>query len=98
MRNHQTEECEEIDVECDFKSIGCDYTKVSALVHCILVDFSKADRTANFKNAWTLKIKPRLWQDYLLQGQGWKESRTMVPLVPENFLSSQKIFPQEREI
>ncbi|CAB4044037.1 TNF receptor-associated factor 3-like, partial [Paramuricea clavata] len=27
MRRHQTEECEEIDVECDFKSIGCDYTK-----------------------------------------------------------------------
>ena len=29
MGKHHTEECEEIQVECDFKSIGCDYTKVS---------------------------------------------------------------------
>ena len=62
MRKHQTEECEEIHVECDFKSIGCDYTKVSVLVHyyTVLVDFSKADSTANLKNVWTLKIKLHL--------------------------------------
>ena len=29
--------------------------------------------------------------------QGWKKYRTTGPLVPENVLSSQKIFPQERK-
>ncbi len=29
MRKHQTEDCEEIEMECDFKSVGCDFTKVS---------------------------------------------------------------------
>ena len=28
MGKHQSDECEEIEVECDFKSIGCDYTEV----------------------------------------------------------------------
>jgi hypothetical protein len=29
--------------------------------------------------------------------QGWKKYQTTGPLVPENFLSSQEIFPQERK-
>ena len=28
MSKHHTDECEEIQVECDFKSIGCDYSEV----------------------------------------------------------------------
>ena len=28
MGKHQTDECEEIQAECDFKSIGCDYNEV----------------------------------------------------------------------
>lgn len=28
MNKHQAEDCEEIQLECDFKSIGCDYTEV----------------------------------------------------------------------
>jgi hypothetical protein len=47
MRKHQTEECEEIDVECDFKSIGCDYTKVSVLVHCTLYKAMDTPKTVN---------------------------------------------------
>ena len=28
MSKHQADECEEIELECDFKSIGCDHTEV----------------------------------------------------------------------
>jgi hypothetical protein len=51
----------------------------------------------NYYNLAVEKDRDSIFTIVATIDQGWKKYRTTGPLVPENFLSSQKIFPQERK-
>ncbi|CAB4038435.1 TNF receptor-associated factor 3-like [Paramuricea clavata] len=83
MRKHQTEECEEIVVECDCKSIGCDYTKVS----------KRKELRKHYKDASRFHIQLLLRFIFELQG----EMQNRAPKF-ENFATKQLVLDEVNRV